>query len=66
MNFDWLPFTPLWSPSPVLHSANREEHQTEAAVAKPLNASIPPTADGVDRIYHQLAKIHVITIAQLA
>jgi hypothetical protein len=18
-NFDWLPFTPLWSPSPVLH-----------------------------------------------
>jgi hypothetical protein len=21
-NFDWLPFTPLWSPSPVLQIAN--------------------------------------------
>jgi hypothetical protein len=19
-NFDWLPFTPLWSPSPVFHT----------------------------------------------
>jgi hypothetical protein len=35
-------------------------------VAKALNASPPPTADGVDKLYRQLAEIHTIAIAQLA
>jgi hypothetical protein len=29
-------------------------------------ASPPPTADGVDKLYHQLAQIHAIAAAQLA
>jgi hypothetical protein len=49
----------------VSPSANREGGQTEATMAKPLNASPPPTIDGVDRLYHQLAEIHAITITQL-
>jgi hypothetical protein len=33
---------------------------------QPLNASPPLTANGVDKIYRQLAKIHAIATAQLA
>jgi hypothetical protein len=35
-------------------------------VAKALNTSPPPTIDGVDKLYHQLAEIHTIATAQLA
>jgi gamma-glutamylcysteine synthetase len=31
-----------------------------------LNASPSPTADGVDKLYHQLAEIHTIAARQLA
>jgi hypothetical protein len=37
-----------------------------ATATTPLNAPVPPSIDGVDRLYHQLAKIHTITIVQLA
>jgi hypothetical protein len=46
--------------------ASREKGKTEAAVAKPPRTSPPLTADGVDKMYHQLAKIHAITAVQLA
>jgi hypothetical protein len=46
-------------------SANREGGQTETAVAKPPNALPPPFADGVDRLYHQLAETHTIATAPL-
>jgi hypothetical protein len=36
--------------------------QAEAAAAKALSVS-PPTIDGVDKMYHQLAEIHAIVIA---
>jgi hypothetical protein len=32
----------------------------------PLNALPPPSTDGVDRLYCQLAEIHTIIAAQLA
>jgi hypothetical protein len=35
-------------------------------VAKAPSTSAPPTTNGVDKLYHQLAEIHAITIAQLA
>jgi hypothetical protein len=35
----------------VAPSASHEGGQTEAAVAKPMHTSPPPTADGVDRLY---------------
>jgi hypothetical protein len=41
-------------------SANCEGGQTEAVVAKPLNAAPPPSVDEVDRLYHQLVEIHAI------
>jgi hypothetical protein len=47
----------------VAPSANLEGGQTEATAAKPLNALPPPIADGVDRLYRQLAEIHAITAA---
>jgi hypothetical protein len=46
-------------------SANREGAPTEAATAKPPNASPPPTANGVDRLYRQLMEIHAMTTVQL-
>jgi hypothetical protein len=46
-------------------SANHEGGHTEATMAKPLNAPPPPFANGVDRLYHQLAEIHSITAAKL-
>jgi hypothetical protein len=48
----------------VAPCANHEVGQTKAALAKPQNASPPPTADGVDMIYRQLVEIHAITAAQ--
>jgi hypothetical protein len=38
----------------------------DEATTKPLNASPPLTADGVDKMYHQLAEIHAIIAMQLA
>jgi hypothetical protein len=35
-------------------------------VAKPPNAPPPPSTDGANRLYHQLAEIHAIATAQLA
>jgi hypothetical protein len=49
----------------VAPPSRREGGQTEAAVAKPLNASPPLTADRVDKLYHQLVEIHAIAAAQL-
>jgi hypothetical protein len=34
-------------------------------MAKALSASTSPNADGVDKLYHQLAEIHAIIIMQL-
>jgi hypothetical protein len=45
--------------------ASREGGQTVAIVATPLNALPPPSTDGVDRLYHQLAEIHAITATKL-
>jgi hypothetical protein len=50
----------------VAPPTSREGGQDEAAAAKPLSASPPLTADGVDKMYHQLADIHAIAVAQLA
>jgi hypothetical protein len=50
----------------VAPPVSREGGQTEAMTAKPLSASPPLTANRVDRMYRQLAKIHAITTAQLA
>jgi hypothetical protein len=36
--------------------------QAEATVAKPPSASPPPTVDGVDKLYRQLAEIHAIAV----
>jgi hypothetical protein len=36
-NFNWLPFTPLWSPSPVLHNilvSGRERRQRDETLPK--------------------------------
>jgi hypothetical protein len=37
-----------------------------SAVASPLSVPSPPSADGVDKLYRQLAAIHAIATAQLA
>jgi hypothetical protein len=37
--------------------------QTEAAAAMPLNVLLPPSADGADKLYCQLAEIHAIAAA---
>jgi hypothetical protein len=50
----------------VAPPATREGGHMEAAAAKPLSASPLLTADGVDKMYHQLVEIHAITAAQLA
>jgi hypothetical protein len=49
----------------VAPPANRKGVQDEADAAKPLSASPPLTADGVDKMYRQLTKIHAITAVQL-
>jgi hypothetical protein len=40
--------------------------QAEATMAKAPSASPPPITDGVDKLYHQLAKICASATAQLA
>jgi hypothetical protein len=35
-------------------------------MAKALSASPPPTANGLDKLYHHLTEIHAIAVAQLA
>jgi hypothetical protein len=50
----------------VAPSANGEGNQAEAIASEPLSASPPPTADGVDKLYHQLTEIHTIAAMQLA
>jgi hypothetical protein len=46
--------------------SRRGEAPIEAAMTKSPSTSPPLTADGVDRMYHQLAEIHVIATVQLA
>jgi hypothetical protein len=41
----------------VVPSVSHEGGQAEAAMAAPLNASSPLTADGVDRLYRLLVSI---------
>jgi hypothetical protein len=54
----------------VAPSANCEggggQGQIEATTTKTPSALPPPTTDGVDRIYRQLAEIHTIVAVQLA
>jgi hypothetical protein len=47
-------------------SDNHKGSRPKAAMAKPPNASPPPTIDGMDRLYRQLAEIHAIAAVQLA
>jgi hypothetical protein len=46
-------------------TASCEERHIEAIAARLPKASPTPTADGVDKMYHQLADIHALAIAQL-
>jgi hypothetical protein len=46
-------------------STSREGDQTVAIVATPINVLPPPSTDGVDKLYRQLAEIHTIIAAQL-
>jgi hypothetical protein len=57
--------TQAWSKG-VAPSASREGGQTKAVAVEPLNASPPPPADGVDRLYCQLVEVHAIITVQLA
>jgi hypothetical protein len=46
-------------------SINRKGGQTKTTMASPLSMPSPPSTDGVDRLYDQLAEIHSIAAAQL-
>jgi hypothetical protein len=48
----------------VAPQARRKGVHAEAAAAKPLNASPPLTADGVDKMYRYLVEIHAIAATQ--
>jgi hypothetical protein len=61
-----MDFTSTAQAKEVAPPASHEGSQTEATAAKPLSASPPLTADGVDKMYRQLAEIHTIAAAQLA
>jgi hypothetical protein len=50
----------------VAPSASRQGSKTKAAAVEAPNTSYPPTANGVDMLYHQLAEIHAIVAMQLA
>jgi hypothetical protein len=50
----------------VAPTGSQEEGHTKATATMPPKASPPPTADGVNKMYRQLAEIHAITAAQLA
>jgi hypothetical protein len=56
--------TPTHAKGVALVTGHEEGH-TEATVARPSKASSPPTADGVDKMYRQLAEIHAIATVQL-
>jgi hypothetical protein len=47
----------------VAPPGSREGGQAKDTAAKPLNISPPPSADGVNRMYRQLAEIHAIITA---
>jgi hypothetical protein len=47
-------------------STNHEGDQDEATAAKPLSASPPLIANGVDKMFRQLTEIHAIATMQLA
>jgi hypothetical protein len=49
----------------VAPTTSCEESHTEAVAARPLKASPPPTVDGVDKMYCQLAEIHALAATQL-
>jgi hypothetical protein len=53
-------------PKGVALTASREEGHTDVIAARSPKDSPPPTADGVDMIYHQLVEIHAIAAVQLA
>jgi hypothetical protein len=42
-------------------SSSQAGGQSEAAMAEPPKTSPPPTVDGMDGLYYQLAEIHAIT-----
>jgi hypothetical protein len=44
----------------VTPSASHEGGRTKVAAGKPMSTSPPPIANGVDRMYLQLAEIHAI------
>jgi hypothetical protein len=50
----------------VAPPASSEGGRAEATTAKSLSASPQLTADGLDKMYRQLAEIHAIAAAQLA
>jgi hypothetical protein len=50
----------------VAPPTSSEGGQAEAAIAKPPSALAPLPADGVDKMYRQLAEIHAIATTQLA
>jgi hypothetical protein len=50
----------------VAPPASSEGGRAEATTAKSLSASPQLTADGLDKMYRQLAEIHAITATQLA
>jgi aminoglycoside phosphotransferase (APT) family kinase protein len=47
-------------------STQAQAKEVAPSAAKPPSTSPPLTADGVDKMYHQLAEIHAIPTAQLA
>jgi hypothetical protein len=50
----------------VTPPASRKGGQAEAAVAKPPNVPSPPSTNGANSLYRQLAEIHAIAAVQLA
>jgi hypothetical protein len=54
-----------WLPLPTVREGGGQG-QIEATTTKTPSALPPPTTDGVDRIYRQLAEIHTIVAVQLA
>jgi hypothetical protein len=49
----------------VVSTSSRGWGLAEATMTKALRVSPPPTADRVDKLYHQLVEIHAIVAAQL-
>jgi predicted nucleic acid-binding Zn-ribbon protein len=57
-NFDWLPFTPLWSPSPVLHEQSLQQSQdvnvTLSLELENAQTSLAATRDKLDSVEEAL------------